>query len=130
MSINCWHPLCLQPVARGRHVCGKHWANLNDELREALKALNRDGANSEQVRCEVEDYFAGRLLGEHEITTCRGSDCRADIIWMQGFRRDGSSYRVPVNADTVSEDDIDFDRTRHTPHWKTCPNADEFRRGR
>lgn len=130
MSINCWHPLCDKSVPPWGHVCKKHWGALNDELRNALKRLNRHGQDTEEIRSLVEDYFAERVLGDHEITTCRGSDCGAEIIWMQGFRRDGSSYRVPVNAETVSADDVDFERNRHTPHWKTCPNADEFRRGR
>ena len=130
MSINCWHPTCDKPVSRGKHVCGKHWALLSDELRSELRRLNQAGDGGDQVRAAIEDYFAERMVGEHEITRCRGAQCGADIIWMQGFRRDGSVYRVPVDARSVTEDDIDFDRSRHSPHWQTCPNANDSRKGR
>jgi len=46
-----------------------------------------------------------------EQTRCRGKDCRAEITWWITPRK----KQMPFNADM-------------TPHWATCPNADDFRR--
>lgn len=61
---------------------------------------------------------------ERRIKHCRS--CNARII----FLPTAAGRSMPVDADTVEEDDEDFDPSRHTSHFVTCPNADKHRRGR
>lgn len=35
---------------------------------------------------------------------------------------------MPTDAHTVAERDHTFDRTRHTSHYATCPDAAKYRR--
>lgn len=67
--------------------------------------------------------------------------CEAPIVW--GTTSAGKA--MPLDADPVPDgewvlvagkvrrfqtDDERLHRPRYRVHWKTCPNADEFRRGR
>jgi hypothetical protein len=58
---------------------------------------------------------------EH-INHCRS--CDAEIV----FLRTRNRKIIPVNADKVQHDDYYFDPSRHTAHFATCPDADDFRR--
>lgn len=55
---------------------------------------------------------------------CTG--CGGRMIYLR--TRTGS--RMPVDAETVAEDDHIFDHKRHTSHFATCPKAGDFRRPR
>jgi hypothetical protein len=35
---------------------------------------------------------------------------------------------MPVDADTVEPEDNEFDPSRHTSHFATCPNANQHRK--
>lgn len=59
---------------------------------------------------------------ERRITRCRG--CRARIIW---FKTEGGK-NTPVDADSVEPEDEELDTEKHVVHWRTCPNANEFRK--
>lgn len=129
-DVTCAHPNCDVVMKRGQSCCGRHWNQLPNEyqfqLRQA-KSLSAQGA----ARVDAAAYFESRMIGEHEISTCRGPDCGRDVVWLSGFRkRDGSPYKMLVDADSVSADDTDFDFKKHSVHWETCPNADDFRRPR
>lgn len=54
---------------------------------------------------------------------CQGTGCGAEIVFVKTFK--GS---MPINADTYKEGDETFDRSRHTPHFTTCKDADNFKR--
>lgn len=119
----CVHPRCDR-ISR-RSFCGRHWATLSDELRDEVKRTSRQQVEVHgalMVRCRA--YFEDRMIGDHEISICRGRDCGADIVWMQTSR----GKNIPVNADNVREADELFIQQQHVAHWSTCPNADEFRK--
>jgi len=59
---------------------------------------------------------------ERRIKRCRS--CRARIIWF----RTGAGKNVPVDADSVEPDDLEYHYGRHISHFSTCPNAGEHRR--
>lgn len=61
---------------------------------------------------------------ERRITRCRS--CRARII----FLPTAAGGRMPVDADTVEAEDDEFDHKRHVSHFRTCKDADKFRRPR
>jgi hypothetical protein len=61
---------------------------------------------------------------ERRIVRCRSCDAR--II----FLTTGAGKKMPTDADTVEADDEDFDGSRHTSHFATCPNAAQHRRSR
>lgn len=126
----CAHPNCDKALTRGQSVCARHWHQLPNvyqlQLRQA-KTVEARGA----TRLDVVEYFQSRMIGDLEIVTCRGPNCGKDIVWMTGFRKsDGSQYKVPVDVDSIRETDVDFNRNRHQVHWETCPDADDFRKGR
>lgn len=60
------------------------------------------------------------------IEKCRS--CGAEVVWLD--TRDPATSRMIVDAETAAEDDILFDRTRHRPHWATCPDAARWRKKR
>jgi hypothetical protein len=37
---------------------------------------------------------------------------------------------MPVDAESVTEGDDEFDHKRHISHFSTCPDADKFRKPR
>lgn len=53
---------------------------------------------------------------------CRA--CGADIVFMKTAK----GKIIPVNADTVSDGDEQFDYKRHTSHFATCTKPESFRR--
>jgi hypothetical protein len=53
-----------------------------------------------------------RIKDRIRQTICRGKDCRARIQWWETPRH----KTIPLNDADLS------------PHWATCPNADDFRR--
>lgn len=61
---------------------------------------------------------------ERRIKRCKA--CHAKIIW---FKTEAGK-NMPVDADTVEPDDEELDLSRHSSHFATCPNADQFRKQR
>lgn len=79
---------------------------------------------------------------------CRGKDCGAEIRFVPTASSDGRKFMaIDVNPDpngNVWIEDADgqeravvvhragppFGKTLYMAHWKTCKNADDFRRGR
>jgi hypothetical protein len=59
-----------------------------------------------------------------DSVSCRS--CGADIV----FLRTASGKTMPVNAETASPEDTQFDSKRHTSHFATCDSADKHRRPR
>lgn len=51
------------------------------------------------------------------IIPCRS--CHAPVR----FLITAKGKQIPVNADTSKPEDYDYDRSRHTPHFATCPEA-------
>jgi hypothetical protein len=50
--------------------------------------------------------------------------CGAQIVWM----KTATGKNMPVDAESVEKGDEQFDHTRHTSHFSTCPNAKQHRR--
>lgn len=61
---------------------------------------------------------------ERRITRC--SSCRARII----FLLTSSGSKMPIDADTVSPEDEEFDPGQHTSHFASCPTAAQHRKQR
>ena len=57
-----------------------------------------------------------------EVKHCRS--CHTEIVWL----RTSTGNLVPVNADTATEDDSLFDKTRHVAHFSTCPQSKQWSR--
>lgn len=53
---------------------------------------------------------------------CRS--CRAPIVWLLTV----NGKRMPVNADTVRDEDVQFEAGRHVSHFATCEHSDQWRR--
>ena len=88
------------------------------------KASRADLSAFGALKIEVTEYFASRLIGDHEIVSCRGKDCDADIVWL--VTKAGKP--IAVNVDNVQTDDDQFRYGHHIAHFATCPNADVFRK--
>ena len=88
------------------------------------KASRADPSVLGALKIEVTEYFASRLIGDHEIVSCRGKDCDADIVWL--VTKAGKP--IAVNVDNVQTDDDQFRYGHHIAHFATCPNADDFRK--
>lgn len=56
----------------------------------------------------------------------RCHSCRDPIVWLIT----AAGKRIPVNADTVRDEDSIFEYGRHVAHFTTCPHAAEHRRRR
>jgi len=123
----CLHPNCAAIVKRSRLVCNRHYAALTDELRDMVREARPSSPTwFEAVTNALLDYFQDRMIGELEISRCRGKDCGADIVWL--VTRAGKN--VAVNRDGVERGDDQFRYGKHVAHVTTCPNADELRRSR
>lgn len=61
---------------------------------------------------------------ERRITRCKS--CRAKIIWL----KTAAGKNMPVDSDTVSPEDEEYDSTRHESHFAKCPGANQHRRPR
>ena len=46
------------------------------------------------------------------------------------FLKTESGASMPVDADSVTEGDEEFDPAVHVTHFSTCDNPDRFRRGK
>lgn len=127
MSVRtCCHPHCDTEMRNSQFACGRHWHQLSDDLKARVKAA-KAGTESGALAVEAADYLVEeRMVGDHEIVTCRGKDCGELLVWLTTRR----GYRIPVKAESVADDDEIFDRERHSPHWITCPNAADFRKAR
>ena len=53
---------------------------------------------------------------------CRA--CQKEIV----FLLTKTGKKMPVDAETVTQDDHQFDHTRHVSHFATCPAAKQFRK--
>jgi hypothetical protein len=122
----CTHPYCNRITKRS--FCGHHWYELPEDLRTRIR---RCKSTSEKggLLVEAREYFEERMIGDLEISTCRGrapdyDGCGADIVWLVT----SNGKNMPVNADTIQEGDNQFDHKRHVAHWATCPKAQSFRR--
>ena len=60
----------------------------------------------------------------HQQIPCR--ECGAYII----FLPTASGKRMPVDAESVDEDDEEFEAKRHISHFATCSKPERFRRPR
>lgn len=56
-----------------------------------------------------------------QIEHCR--KCQKAIVWMK--TRNGKN--MPVDAETVLDEDTEFTKERHVSHFATCPYAESFR---
>lgn len=119
---NCVHPNCNAHLQRGRLVCGRHWFALSDELRAQCKKVSP--AAPQALLIEIELFFRSRMIGGHEIVTCRGSTCDADVVWLPNSRRG----KTCVEASSVTPEDQHVDHIKHTAHLPLCPNRLEFSR--
>lgn len=61
---------------------------------------------------------------EQRIKNCKS--CMARIVWFTT----ASGKSMPVDADTVEEDDEELDLSRHQSHFASCPNSAKHRRPR
>lgn len=62
----------------------------------------------------------------HEKRIVRCDACRARII----FLPTAFGKRMPVDADTVDEEDEVYEHGKHVAHWGTCTKPDQFRKPR
>lgn len=59
------------------------------------------------------------------MAECRS--CGEEIV----FLKTSSGKSIPVNVDTVTEGDTQFEpRAGHISHFATCKDADKWRKGR
>lgn len=52
--------------------------------------------------------------------------CGKEIV----FLRTDTGKAIPVDKETADAADEYFDRDRHVTHFRTCPEASKFRRGK
>lgn len=124
-TATCLHPNCTLLLTRNRVCCGRHWFALPEDLRQQInKASSSDPSVLGALKIEAIEYFESRLIGDHEIVTCRGKDCDADVVWL--VTRLGKW--IAVNIGNVTADDDEFRYAYHVAHFATCPNADDFRK--
>ena len=123
--VTCLHPNCPLTLPRGRYCCRRHYFQLDEGLRrEMSQASKSDPSVLGALKVQATEYLESRLIGDHEISTCRGRDCGADIVWLVTAK----GKDIAVNADTVKADDDQFKYGEHIAHFTTCPNADDFRK--
>ena len=75
--------------------------------------------------------------------TCKGKNCGAEIVWVKG--RNGN--RWPLDPEPCGDGDVviegdevatilspeaakNYFGEKYRPHWKSCPNHQDFRRRR
>lgn len=61
-------------------------------------------------------------MSRDDVVQC--ASCGADMV----FLRTPANKKMPCNADTVEDHDIEYERGRHVSHWSTCPHADKHRK--
>jgi len=62
----------------------------------------------------------------HKVVICREPTCAARMIFLP--TRNGSN--MPIDADSVSADDVVFDPPRHVSHYATCKKPNRFGKGK
>jgi hypothetical protein len=65
-------------------------------------------------------------MGAIDLRTVLCTSCGAQMI----FLMTKTGKRMPVDADTVSPEDTEFDHTRHKSHFATCTNPAKHRKPR
>ncbi len=71
---------------------------------------------------DLEDHFTTEA---HERRIKRCMACNARIVWLKTDR----GKNIPVDADSVKpQDQVYVWGSDHVVHFKTCPNASQFRR--
>lgn len=68
----------------------------------------------------------GDYTERHERRIVRCRSCNARIV----FLLTASGKRMPVDADTVEQDDEEFDGSHHISHFSSCRDRDKWRRPR
>jgi hypothetical protein len=68
---------------------------------------------------DINDYSEG-----HEKRIVRCTACQARII----FLLTSSGKKMPVDADTVDEEDEVYEQGKHVNHWGTCTDPGRFRK--
>lgn len=63
---------------------------------------------------------------ERRTTRCRDLKCNARIIYLEN----PNGGKIPVDADTVEDDDLVYEQRRHVSHFKTCKNPNRFSKSR
>jgi hypothetical protein len=63
-------------------------------------------------------------MTDQPITDYRCRSCGVSIVWVKTPK----GKNMPVNASSAQPGDIEFDRTRHIPHWASCPQANRWRK--
>jgi len=63
----------------------------------------------------------------HELRIRNCTSCSARIVFLEN---PDTGRTVPVDAETVDVDDQVYDSSRHTSHFRTCPNASKHSRKR
>jgi hypothetical protein len=68
--------------------------------------------------------FDDTTTEEHErrIVRCREQSCRARIVWL----KTAAGKNMPVDADTVEPEDVEYSPDRHVSHFKTCKAPNRF----
>lgn len=123
----CNHPYCTKTTKRAH--CGRHWYALPEDLQVRIRRA-KSPSDKGALLAEARAWFEERMIGRHEITTCRGrppnydNGCGAEIVWLTTKQ----NKKMPVDAASVERDDDFYEPGRHVPHWSTCPNAKEFKR--
>lgn len=56
----------------------------------------------------------------------RCQSCKAEIVWIRTER----GHMMPVNPESVGQDDKVFKPGVHISHFATCPQADKHRRSK
>jgi transcriptional regulator of met regulon len=62
----------------------------------------------------------------HEKRVVHCLSCKARII----FLHTAAGKKIPIDADTVDEEDEVYEGAKHVVHWSTCDNPDRFRKPR
>jgi len=84
------------------------------------------------------------MASEHPIIKARCRSCDANIVFITIPKGDGTSRRMPCDAEVVEAQDgkeptlvmndgrvirkAQDGTTGRIPHWATCPDADRYRR--
>lgn len=68
-----------------------------------------------------EDISDSAEAHERRVTRCRG--CNERIV----FLPTSSGKMMPIDADTVGDEDEEYIHGKHVSHFSTCSAADQFR---
>lgn len=96
-------------------------ANVPLEQREAYR-ITRLQLRQETRRILNERRRNGVRVPD-PVRTARCTSCKASIVWLRTTARNS----MPVDAESVSPGDTEFDSKKHRSHFATCPRADWHR---